>query len=190
MSKFEENLFGRIAVINNYVTSEQLEEGLQIQRGESPPRRLGEILVEKGYLTPEQLHMILEIRRKKVRKLLRDPQEVREGDKHFGELAVREGYIDLDELEAAILEQERVARLGLHFRLGEILVANSTVTVKEVLEILRRQGKRVMVCPLCDTHFNVIGFKVGKGYRCSNCQAQLLEPKFLDTVAVDAFIEG
>jgi predicted Zn-ribbon and HTH transcriptional regulator len=190
MSKFDETLFGRIAVLNNYLSWDQLEESLQIQRTESPPRRLGEILVDRGYLTQEQLRMILEIRRKKIRKLLRDPQEARESDKDFGELALRAGHITLDGLETAILEQERLSRLGLHFRLGEILVAKALMQVSDVLEILRRQGKRIMLCPMCDCHFNVLGFKAGRAYRCLKCQTDLLEPKFLDTVAVDAFIEG
>jgi hypothetical protein len=189
MSKFDENLFGRIAVFKDYLTWEQLEECLKVQRSQSPTPRLGEVLLQKGYLGQEQLQTILEIRRKKVRKLLRDPQEVRDADRAFGALALKAGFISLEDLETAILEQERLARLSLHFRLGEVLVSKSFMEVKDVLEILRHQGKRIVLCPVCDSHFNVIGFREGRKYRCLKCQAELMEPKFLDTVAVDGFIE-
>jgi hypothetical protein len=190
MSKFDENLFGRIAVINGYLSWAQLEEGLRTQRAESPPRRLGEILLAKGYLTDEQLKMILEIRAKKVRKLLRDPQEARESDRSFGQMALQDGHVTLEDLETAILEQERLARLGLQFRLGEILVAKSLMTVSAVRDTLRRQGKQILLCPVCDAHYNILGLKAGRTYRCARCRTNLVEPKYLDTVAVDASIEG
>ncbi|MAG94385.1 MAG: hypothetical protein CMJ48_11635 [Planctomycetaceae bacterium] len=189
MSKFDEHLFGRIAIFKSFLTPEQLEECLRAQRGENPPRLLGEILRERGYLTPSQLNNILEIRRKKVRKLMRDPKEVEASDKDFGELAVDAGYLTLDDLESAILEQERLASMNLHFRLGEVLVSTNYMKVPEILAVLERQSKRIMVCPTCDNHYNVIGFEAGSLYRCLECQAELVEARFLDTVAVDGFIE-
>ena len=189
MSKFDENLFGRIAVFKNYLTWEQLDECLKVQRSQDPERRLGEILRERGYLSPEQLQTILEIRRRKIRKLLRNPNEARECDKTFGEIALEFGYIKLEDLESAVLEQERLGRINLHFRLGEILVASGCMRVSEVQEVLGRQGKRIMVCPLCDAHYNVLGYRRVTSYHCPKCQGELDLPKFLDTVAVDAFIE-
>jgi predicted Zn-ribbon and HTH transcriptional regulator len=189
MSKFDENLFGRIALFKSYLTPEQLEGCLRIQRSERPPRLLGEILREQGYLTHHQLETILEIRRKKVRKLLRDPKDVREADRSFGELAMECGYLTLDSLESAILEQQRLTLMNLHFRLGEILVSKAYLDIDQVQEILGRQGKRIMLCPSCDSHFNVMGFRRGRLYRCQRCQAELMETRFLDTVAVDGFID-
>ena len=186
----DESLLGRIAVFNKFVRQDQLEECLRIQRSESPPRQLGEILVERGALTEEQLQIILEIRRKKARKILRKPEEARKSDNVFGKIAVDLGYITLDDLEDAILEQQRLDHLNLHFRIGEILVAKSKMKLPEVLEILRRQGKRILICPICDIHYNIVAFKNGKSYSCAKCQAKLLEPKFLETVAADAYIDG
>ena len=189
MASLDETLFGRIAVLNNYLRSDQLEECLKIQRGESPPRRIGDILLEKKYLTEEQLQTILEIRRKKSRKAQTNRVEARQNDKAFGHLALESGLVNLDQLEGAILEQQRLDHLNLHFRLGEIMVAKRMLNASDVLQLLRSQGKQILLCPVCDIHYNVLKYQDGKVYRCTKCHSDLMEPKFLDTVAVDALIE-
>lgn len=190
MSSIDENLFGRIAVLNNYLRRDQLDECLAMQRTQSPQRNIGDILLEKGYLTTQQLAMILEIRRKKTRKGQRNPEEVREGDRTFGSLAVGMGLIVTNDLEDAILEQQRLETLNLHFRLGEILVARAKLRPAEVMEVLRRQGKCVLACFLCDTHYNVLKYHSDTTYRCVRCGSELVRPRYLDTFAVDAVIEG
>ena len=186
----EETLFGRIAFYGNYIRTDQLDECLRIQREESPHRPLGEICVARGYIDEEQLRMILEIRRKKGRRGPRRSDAAREQESQFGKLALAASLITMDDLEDAILEQQRLDGLNLHFRLGEILVTKGKMKPAEVLEILRRQGKRLLVCPVCDLHYNVKGFRNDKEYTCTRCPAKLLEPRYLETVAADAFIEG
>jgi hypothetical protein len=186
----DDSIFGRIAVLSNYVRPDQLDECLKVQRQESPPRHLGRILLDRGYLNEEQLRIILEIRRNKARRNLRKNEDLRQTDTSFGKLARDAGYITLDDLEEAILEQQRLQHINLHFRLGEILVAKTKMKVGQVLEILARQGKRILICPLCDVHYNVPKFEAERAYQCAKCQVRLLEPKFLDTVAADAVLEG
>lgn len=190
MSSFDETLFGRIALLNNYLRPDQLEECLAIQRSESPPRKIGDILREKGYLTEEQLRLILDIRRKKLRRARKDPEEAKSVDKTFGSLALAKSYVRLDDLEDAILEQQRLSSLGLHFRLGEILVSRGKLQVSQVLELLAMQEKRILRCPICDLNVNVQRFEGNKAYHCKQCGGRLIEPVFLDTVAVDAVLEG
>jgi len=189
MSSLDESIFGRIAVLNNYLRRDQLEECLRIQHSESPPRRIGDILLEKGYLTGEQLRTILEVRRKKARKLLRKPDEAAVNNKVFGALAVQSGMISLTDVEDAILEQERLLQLNLHFCLGEILVAREKITAEQAMDIIARQGKRILLCPVCDSHFNVVRFREDRRYQCPECRADLIQPRFLDSIAVDAVIE-
>jgi len=186
----DESLFGRIAVYGNYIRPDQLDECLRIQREESPPRPLGEILVARGCIDDEQLRMILEIRRKKGRRPSRRSDSARVEETQFGKLALSADMITMDDLEDAILEQQRLDSLNLHFRLGEILVTKGKLKPSDVLEILRRQGKRLLVCPVCDLHYNVKGFRNDKEYTCTRCPAKLLEPRHLDTVSADAYIEG
>ncbi|MBI4602986.1 MAG: hypothetical protein HY721_13595 [Planctomycetes bacterium] len=190
MPSFDENLFGRIAVLNNYLRQDQLEECLEIHRAESPPRTIGEVLLEKGYITREQLQSILEIRRKKSRRVLPRPEEERAAQRSFGELALGLGFISLDDLEEVVLEQERLRQLNLHFGLGEILVSRSKLTVSDVMGILDRQGKSILVCAGCDLHYNVVRFREGRTYRCPCCEGDLVRPRFFETVAADGVIQG
>ena len=188
MSKFDENIFSRIALFNNYVSKAQLEECIRIERENSRERGLGDILLEKGYISPDQLRAVLSIRRKKIRKYLRNPKEIRESDKAFGRVALTTGLVDLDDLEAALLEQESLARLNLHFQIGEVLVAKNRMSSDSVLKVLAQQGRRILLCPVCDCHYNVVEFQETKIYRCIKCEDELTEPNYLDTVAVDALL--
>jgi hypothetical protein len=190
MSSLDENILGRIAILNNYILPKQFEECLKIQRTEPTPRGIGEILRERGYLSPEHLDAILAIRKKKIRRSQRNNEDSRVKDRSFGEIALRESLISLDDLEDAILEQEKLLLMNLHFRLGEILVARSRLKVSDVLGVLHRQGKRILLCPACDVHYNMQGYREGKEYRCVHCNGPLEAPRFLETVAVDEVLQG
>lgn len=188
MSRFDENIFSRIALFNNYISKAQLEECVRIKREESCEKSLGDLLLEKGYISREQLASVLNIRRKKIRKYLRNPKELRESDKAFGRIVLTQGLIALDDLEAALIEQEHLARLNLRFQIGEILVAKNRLSAESVRNVLSQQGKRVLLCPVCDCHYNVVEFQATKAYRCIKCDSELEEPNYLDAVAVDAVL--
>lgn len=189
MSKFDENLFGRIAVLNDYVTPEQLEECLEVCRSSSSKLHIGRVLLERGYISREQFDRIVALRKKKVRRLLRKPDEAQETDREFGVIARQEGVLGLDALESAVLEQERLKRLNLHFSLSEVLLSRGEIEAAEVLEILAAQGRRVLGCPSCDCHYRVVDFAAGKTYLCTRCESELVQPKFLDSLMVDAVLE-
>jgi rRNA maturation endonuclease Nob1 len=187
MSRFDENLYGRIALFHGFLRREQLRECLEEERA-TPGADLGKILLAKGYLTEEQLGIIQDIRRKKARKVMRDLKEVERNEKCFGQIALSGRFIDHGDLERAVLEQERLRRLNLHFRLGEVLVALGILSVEDVLEILAEQKKRILLCRACDCHYSVFGYRPEEEYRCKECGGALVEPLFLDTVAVDGVI--
>jgi hypothetical protein len=189
MSHFDEHLFGRIAVLNGYLSKDQLHECLALQNGMEPSQRIpiGEILRSKGYLTEKQLGQILEIRKSKLRKLLRDAKEIIRNDKVFGLIAVRKGRVALDQLESALLEQQRLKLKNFQIRLGEVLVSLKCLKVADVQDILAEQGN---ICPACDCHFTIIGHSLEKRYRCSQCGEQLKSPSHLDTVVTDGVLEG
>ncbi len=189
MPTLDETLFGRIAVFNSYLRQDQLDECLMIQRTDASARFIGDILLEKGYLTPEQLNTILEIRRKKIRKVPKKPGEARESNRTFGDLTLAAGLINLEDLEGAVLEQERLSQLNLHFCLGEVLVAQGKMKAAQVIDMLGKQGKCILLCPVCESHYNVIKYQAWKTYPCLHCGGQLIQPKFLDTIAVDGVIE-
>ena len=188
--RFEENLYGRIGVFNGFLSREQLEECLEEERSSEGRLDLGALLLKKGYLNEEQLGKIQEIRRKKIRKMLRDTKEIQRSEKAFGQIALRRGWIELKDLEAAIVEQERLAKMNLQFRLGEVLVSRGKLEVDQVLEILNEQQKRILHCPTCDFHYSIFDFRPEHSYRCRKCGDSLEDPVFLDPIAVDGVIDG
>jgi len=188
MSRFDENIFGRIAVYHGFLRREQLQECMEEERSLRGRQDLGQILLRKGYLTKDQLEMIREIRRKKARKALRDLSEIEHSERSFGQIALRRGLVGVGQMEAALLEQGRLRRLNLQFRLGEVLVGLGFLRVEEVLEILNEQKKRILYCPSCDDHYGVFDYRAGGDYRCKQCGGPLEEPLFLDPVALDGMI--
>jgi transcription initiation factor IIE alpha subunit len=189
VSKFDENLFSRIAVFHGFLRRDQLKECLEEERSRPQGTDLGQILLAKGYLNEKQLGMIREIRRKKARKMLRDTKEIERNERSFGQIALRRGRVALKDLEIAILEQERLKKLNLQFRLGEVLVSRGLLPVEEVLSILAEQKKRILHCASCDFHYSVFDYHPEEEYRCKKCGDLLSEPLFLDAVAVDDVID-
>lgn len=190
MSRLDENIFGRIAVFHGFLRREQLKECLEEERSAAEGTDLGHILLRKGYLTEEQVGMIREIRRKKARKMLRDLRDIEQSERSFGQIALRKGLIGLRELEEALLEQDRLSKLNLQFRLGEVLVALGRLAADQVVDVLNEQGKRILQCPSCDYHYSVHNYPGQKDHRCKQCGDALVEPLFLDPVAVDGVIGG
>src|SRR5262249_5118569 len=124
-----------------------------------------------------------------IRKMLRDVKEIERSERAFGQIALRRGWIDPADLEAAMVEQDRLNKLNLQFRVGEVLVSQGSLTVEQVLDILIEQEKRILHCPTCDFHYNVFDFTKGEAYRCRKCGDRLEEPLFLDPIAVDGVID-
>ncbi len=57
-------VFGKIAVKANFLTQEQLDDALAIQRdfntisNKRPQKRIGDILLEKGWMNAEQIYKV------------------------------------------------------------------------------------------------------------------------------------
>lgn len=65
----EEALFGKLAVSQNFITGEQLNECVREKENLGRLRihfRLGEILIKKGYLTAAQVQQLLEVQKKRI----------------------------------------------------------------------------------------------------------------------------
>jgi hypothetical protein len=188
--KPSDNLLGRIALACNIVNREQLEECRQIQQQSANPCSLGEILLDRGWLSREQLERILDLRRKKLKKLLRTQNESRESDLEFAERALRLGVVDLDELEAGMLELEGLRAINLHFSLCEVLISRGRVDRGAMLEVLRQNEQRMLRCPACDWHYRMLKFQEGEQYGCSRCGANLVASVVLDSLVADEAVDS
>ena len=190
MSKFEENLFGRIAVLNNYVTPDELRECLRAQKDGSGDRHIGEVLRERGHITEEQLERIVEIRNQKVRKLRRSQESATESDRELARVAIRNGSLDLGALESAVLEQQRLRKLNLHFSLVEVLVSRSTLSPVEAKRLLTEVDCGMLRCPVCDVQFRIVDQQSDEEYHCIKCDAVLDPPAYLDTGIVEGVVSA
>jgi len=190
MSKFDENLFSRIALLNNYVSKRQLDECLEIRSGCASKEHIGNLLLERGYLTRDQFNRIVEIRNRKVRKLLRSQEDSLESDREFGRLVLQERLIDLDGLEEAVLEQKRLRRLNMQFSLVEVLVSRQQVEVETVKRMFSILGRSMLRCLLCDVQYQIVDFDKEDEYKCPKCGAKLEPPVVLDPLMVDGVVRA
>ena len=105
-------------------------------------------------------------------------------DRSFGQLALEKGWIAVDQLEAALLEQERLRRLRLNFRIGEVLVRLGALEVDQVRAILREQGFDLACCRECDALIDGGSDENGAG-SCPFCGGELRPPVYLDPIPAD-----
>jgi hypothetical protein len=189
MSKFDENLFGRIAILSNCLSREQFDECVQVQAAMPEKGFLGQILLERGYLTEPQLERILDIRRRKILKLTRSQADAREADRELVELVLRHGLLELGELEDAVLEQKRLRQLNLHLSLCEVLVSRGKLELGRALDLLAEQGRMLLRCVACERHFAAGGAREARNHGCRTCGGELTSPLFLDAAMTDGALE-
>ncbi|MFQ5654053.1 MAG: hypothetical protein ACE5GW_04905, partial [Planctomycetota bacterium] len=94
-------------------------------------------------------------------------------------------WITPDQLEEAILEQERLRRLRLRFRLGEILVRAGVLRIDQVRQILADQGLVVCTCISCQAVVNRPAGKEEQESSCPLCGGALCPAVFLEPVQGD-----
>ncbi|MHC4779004.1 MAG: hypothetical protein ACYTFG_10555 [Planctomycetota bacterium] len=178
-------LFGRIALRKGYVLLQDLEDSLYLQEREPQRGRIGEILVSRGLLTEEKTQEILEEIRLRASRRGESGRPV--GEALFGNVAVRHGFIDEEEINKALRKQENLRDEGKRARLGEILVTNEQLTCAQVERILNFQGKEIMKCDSCGKHFNVLGLL--KEFPCPQCGQAMRLPLDIPPAEVHGDLE-
>ncbi len=164
MAAYNAHLLGQIAVKEGFITPDQLEECIELQKA-ARDKPLGAILVAKGYLNREKLIELTGLQRTRFESMAADPG--RGG--LFGQLALRHGYVNAEQLGECLREQAGHARSGSSLMLGQILMKKGYLTSALFLEILRLQKKEVAKCPACDSFFDVSTAKGESGFPCTKC---------------------
>ncbi len=192
MANFEEHLFGRIAVLNGYLTPEQLETCLLKQRElrASSPIKIGKLLLQEGLLNEEQLAKIVDIRRKKMRRLARSAEEILHAERRFRKKVLHVQAVTPNQLESAVLEQQRLQSLNIQVPIWEVLISAGHLTSEVALNLLEEEGLRIMACKPCDLYFKIEAGTPKEKCRCERCGQVLTHPKFLDTITHDGVIQG
>ena len=182
-----EILFGRIALMMNFVTPPQLTECVMIQERSSPQKKLGAVMIEKGYLSPEQANEVLVIQQVNLQSPSSHP-DLRLEDVIIGKLIVKHGFAAEEQVNEALRTQAIREQEGVLYRLGEIMVEKGYMSVTDVLNVLKIQNKQIMICPGCGSRFNVASFRPGHKYKCKRCKTLLSVPAALESVEVDTTI--
>ncbi len=141
-------------------------------------------LVQAGKISAEQASSARSFLRKKTRSLTLSAGERNHLDRSFGQIALDNGWIGESQLELALLEQERLQRLRLDFRIGEVLIRAGSLDVDQVREILRLQGFDLVCCGECDRFFDGSD-QACPLTMCPDCGGELEPPSFLDSVLPD-----
>ncbi|MEK7486473.1 MAG: tetratricopeptide repeat protein [Planctomycetota bacterium] len=183
----EESLFGEIACRNRFVTREQLQECVSLQKSEGKGRLLGTIMVEKGCITREDLRTILEIQKRHMETPVKGPQE-KKADINFGVLLVKLNYLTENQVFGGIKKQAFYARKGLFFRLGEILVNEGVLKLDQVAQILAYQKKQVLECPSCGKQSSA-NIDDPNSQICAACQTRLRVPEKVDLIGAENISE-
>ena len=103
----------------------------------------------------------------------------------LGELLVRQGLVRQEQVDLAIELQASEAKRGVFLRLGELLVAMGVLDGSRIAEVLRLQGREIMVCDNCKTQYNVLGPAPEGGFHCRRCNRPLQPMREVTTLSVE-----
>lgn len=182
-----EILFGRIALMLNYISTAQLTECVVYQERSHPHKKLGMVMLEKGFIDREQLEEIIRVQQANLQAPSAHPEQRLE-DTITGRLIVKMGLATEEQVNEALRKQALAEQDGSFYRLGEVMVEKGFMSVEDVLKVLNVQDKRIMVCPGCGSRFNVASFQPGHTYKCKRCKTLLAVPAALESVQVDTTI--
>lgn len=138
-------------------------------------------LVAHGTITKDWAVSAGDAVRRKARGVPPDAKTLVAQERSFGQLALEQGFLALSQLEAGILEQQRLFRMNLRFRIGEILVRQGVLTVEQVRSILNAQGKSTLRCAGC----GAVVVAQRDTNVCPSCYDELDQPGFLSVVRAD-----
>ena len=168
------------------ISEENLRQALNRVHGSTT---LLEVLRAGGLVDADWLDWAEQALRRKMRSFVGDRQALTDSDCCFGQLLLGRGWIDVSDLESGILEQQRLRRLNLRFRIGEILVRQGVLEADQVRAILADQGFSIWACLACDAVVNLpqtpgsADDNVEKS--CPMCSGDLRPSVFLESVLSD-----
>ena len=129
-------VMGKLAVKYKFVDEEQIQKALSIQKQEQLTGKkalLGEILVANGMMSQNQLDFLLSIQ-----KVI----ETRRMDRKFGMIAVKNEFATQEDIEHALIEQQKNYKKTKTVKMiGDILVESEVMTRDQCNAILKKQQR-------------------------------------------------
>lgn len=181
MARHENLLLVRMLRYQGQLSDENLQVVLGHAEQATDHQDLLRRISDLGLVDPEWIERASRYLRSKARSVRSAAEELCRMDRSFGQLALSRGWIELADLETALLEQERLRRSNLSFRIGEILVRIGALDPNQVRDVLKEQGYDVLRCQQCDLVIEVDSAETA----CPTCGETLEAPLFLDVVRSD-----
>lgn len=166
-------LIGQIALDLQLVTRDQLQQCVDFQAGQVQPKPIGALLVQNGFLNTDQLAQIIEEQERRLKEPLAHAPATA-GSVAFGRMVVERGLCRQENVNEALRAQQDLADRGLRRRLGELLVEAGHLKAELVPGLLKAQGKSLMACTFCGSHYNVLT-SIAEGYPCRQCGMAMSE---------------
>lgn len=135
-------LLGQIALEKGFITQDHLDECLKVQEREPTWRQLGMILLDRQYITEEDLEIVLEIQRRSLDANV-DNTELKLKDMLFGRIVLTRRLVTQSQVNECLREQERIERMGIFLRLGEIMVRKGYVSDQQMQDALGYQNQKL-----------------------------------------------
>jgi hypothetical protein len=135
-------LLGQIALDKGFISQTQLDECLRLQEAGPQWKQLGMILLDRECITEDDLDIVLEIQRKSLEKNV-DNTELKLKDVLFGRIVVSNRLATQGQVNECLREQERIERMGMFLRLGEIMVRKGYLNDDNMTEILSYQNEKL-----------------------------------------------
>lgn len=180
-------LFGKIAVKAGMCSDEQIDECIRMQEEMQQRKPLGMIMMEKGYITEDQLQKIIEIQKANLQEKAINSRTKRD-DGMFGRIVLKLGFASEEQVHDAVRIQAKIEE-DIFLRLGEIMVKKGYLSNEQVSAVLEYQRTKIVVCPDCQTQYNVIMFTEGTALNCYKCGAELHVPEKLMHVAAEEYAQ-
>jgi len=179
-----ETIVGKVCVERGWVTRDQLVDCLRqvattadTPTSDSSKSRLSDMLIARGLVSEDQMSSL----REEVSRILASDSAftvVRRDDTALGQILVNAAACTKEQIiEALSIQQHLVDRGGPAPRLGEILLQKGYVTFAAIERGLQSQnGKTLLHCVSCRSHYSVLDFSPKKKYLCKKCSGSLLPP--------------
>ena len=139
----------RVLRHRSWVADELLVDALQCCPRDPGARDLLEILTRRKFLPVSVANQVLRRTRDLLRTRIADGSRRRGEDQALGRLATVRGWLSSDQLEEAIVEQMQLRKIGLRFRIGEVLVRRGVLSGQQVRILLDEQGRLARTCEAC-----------------------------------------
>jgi hypothetical protein len=129
-------VIGELAVREQLLTREQLDDVVALQEKSKFSQPLGALMLERKLLSKAQLDSLL----RRQKQALADYEKTVSVSGLFGRIAIERGHITEHELAAAIRHQLALDGEGKRHKIGQILIHMKALTLIQFWEIIHAQG--------------------------------------------------